>query len=449
MQASNLTPESCAAAQKKLKARQNVAFNPPYCNTGGYDSLSDQSAISNSAPASDLQITTIDWLRVTTSDLAAFNNTLGDLLSDEGVFAHADLDVRWKDKGLHGYEKSASIMIWKDNDYLTVGNIGTSEQGRNKGGLLELTGTGCKILQLEYPALWLELFDLLQHHEWRISRVDVALDLSGDYSKINGYTVPALFKQAVNDGLFQSDNLRNPNMKQSFSTAGDWSALVVGNLTPETYDPIEHCPAGLTAYIGNRKSSDDFFRIYEKGKEILGQMAEPESVDRGWIRIEHEMSRKASGREIPLAVMIRPDSYFCAGRANVRAIMDKLRQDIHNLKKAHQWQRDMFIREKGLLLSKKIHWAKHSYGRLLRTLVEKDCSYEEIIDWLSREDGLKEYDFDITDDGKQQPTENGVNAITGELDTPITRTMTEDEEEARESRLERAYIQIESMEVVA
>ena len=354
MQTSTLTPESCAAASKKLKARRDAGLNPPYCNTGGYDSLSDQGRILNSVPVSNLQITTIDWLRVTTSDLTAFTNTMGDLLADDGLFAHAGLDVRWKDKGLHGYEKSASIMIWKDNDYLTVGNIGTSEQGRNKGGLLELTGTGCKILQLEYPALWLELFDLLQHHEWRISRVDVALDLSGDYAKANGYNVPALFKQAVNDGLFQSDNLRNPNMKQSFSTAGDWSDLVVGNLTPETYDPIEHCPAGLTAYIGNRKSSDDFFRI------------------------------------------------------NVRAIMDKLRKDKHDLLQAHQWQREQFIREKGLLLSKKIHWAKHSYGRLLRTLVEKGCSYEEIIDWLSREDGLKEFVFDITDDGKQQPHANGL-----------------------------------------
>ncbi|MEZ5534403.1 MAG: replication initiation factor domain-containing protein [Thiolinea sp.] len=411
MQTSNLTPESCAAASERLKARQDAAFNPPYCNTGGYDSLFEKSKILNSAPCSDLQITAIDWLRVTTSDLAAFTGTMDDLLSDDGLLAHAGLDVRWKDKGLHGYDKSASIMVWKDNDYLTVGNIGTSEQGRNRGGLLELTGTGCKILQLEYPALWLELFDLLQYHEWRISRADVALDLSGEYAKANGYTVPVLFKQAVNAGLLQSDNLRNPNMKQSFSTAGDWSDLVVGNLTPENYDPIEHCPAGLTAYIGNRKSSDDFWRIYEKGKELLGQMAEPESIDRGWIRIEHEMSRKASGREIPLDVMLRPDEYFCAGRSGARAIMDKLRADMHQLKAAHQWQREQFIREKGLLLSKKIHWAKHSYGRLFRTLVEQGIDAAEIIDWLSREDGLKEFVFDITDTGRAEPYPSGLEVL--------------------------------------
>ncbi|MEZ5535336.1 MAG: replication initiation factor domain-containing protein [Thiolinea sp.] len=411
MQTSNLTPESCAVASERLKARQDAAFTPHVYNMGGYDSLFEKSKILNSEPVKDIQITKVDWLRVTTTDLEVFNGTMGELLSDDGLLAHAGLDVKWKNKGFHGYENSAAIMVWKDNDYLTVGNIGTSEQGRNRGGLLELTGTGCKILQLEYPALWLELFDLLQYHEWRISRVDVALDLSGEYAKANGYTVPVLFKQAVNAGLLQSDNLRNPNMRQSFSTAGDWSDLVVGNLTPETYDPIEHCPAGLTAYIGNRKSSDDFWRIYEKGKELLGQMAEPESIDRGWIRIEHEMSRKASGREIPLDVMLRPDEYFCAGRSGARAIMDKLRADMHQLKAAHQWQREQFIREKGLLLSKKIHWAKHSYGRLFRTLVEQGIDAAEIIDWLSREDGLKEFVFDITDTGHAEPYQSGLEVM--------------------------------------
>ena len=398
MQTSTLTTESCQTAQQRLLERlavqQDAALNPPYCNTGGYGDTQKINKIENPAPVTDIQITNVDWLRLTTSDLTAFNGSMGDI---ESILEHADIDIRWNDKGLHGYEKSASLLIWRDNDYLTIGHLASSETGRNKGGLFELTGTGCKVLALENYDLWLELYAVLQYHEWRISRVDVALDLSGDYATDNGYTVPKLFQQAVNDGLFKSDNLRNPNMKQSFSMAGDWSELAVGNLTPATYDPIEHCPAGLTAYIGNRKSSDDFFRIYEKGKELLGRMAEPESVDRGWIRIEHEMSRKASGREIPLDVMIRPDHYFCAGRSGVRAIMDKLRAD-KSLQQAQQWQREQFKREKGLLLSKKIHWAKHSYGRLFRTLTEQGIDPEQIIDWLSRTDGLKEFVFDIAEE---------------------------------------------------
>ncbi len=321
---------------------------------------------------------------------------MGDLLADGGLFNHADMDVKWTDKGMHGYDSSASILIWKDNDYLTVGHIAKAESGRNKGGLLELTGTGCKVLQLEHPALWLELFNLLQYHDWRISRVDVALDLHGEYAREMGYTVPKLLLQAKNSGLFQSDRLRNPNMKQSFSMAGDWSDLAIGNITPETYDPLEHCHAGLTAYVGNRKSADDFFRVYEKGKELLGGMAEPESIDRGWIRIEHEMSRKATGRNIPLEVMLRPDAYFAESRSGVRTILDAVRER-QSLEAALTYQREQFKREKGLLLSKKLHWARHSYGRLVRTLVEKGMDSSEIVDMLSRISGLKEFVFDLAD----------------------------------------------------
>lgn len=373
---------------------------PPYCNTGGYGDFSKNSDLgktpTRTLPQSDMNVTAVDWLRVTCTDLDAFTATLADLTGEHGILDSADMDVKWTDKGMHGYDKSASILIWKDSDYLTVGHIALAESGRNRGGLFELTGTGCKVLALEHPALWLELFDLLQYHDWRISRVDVALDLSGDYAREHGYTVPKLFAQAVNDGLFQSDRLRNPNMKQSFSMAGDWSALAVGNLTPDTYDPLQHCPAGLTAYIGNRKTADDFFRVYEKGKELLGGMAEPDNIDRGWVRIEHEMSRKATGRHIPLDVMIRPDAYFAASRGGVRAILDQLR-DHQALQAAKEWQREQFKREKSLLLSKKMHWARHSYGRLFRTLIEQGMDALDIIDCLSRTTGLKEFVFDLTE----------------------------------------------------
>ena len=303
---------------------------PPYCNTGGYGPSrfisdlhqpADKNPFVPHEPHDALaHVTKVDWLRVTVSDVDAFTGTLNDL---EGILFDADIAIQWMDKGLHGYEKSAALQVWRDSDVLTVGHIGRSEGGRNRGGLFELTGTGCKILCLEYPALWDELYSLLVYHEWRISRVDVALDLPGDWCRQHGYTVPTLFRAAVNAGLLKSDRLRNPNLQQSFSTAGDWSALVVGNITPDDYDPLQHCPAGLTAYIGNRKSSDDFFRIYEKGKELLGAMAEPESIDRAWVRIEHEMSRKASGRTIPLDVMLRPDDYFCTGRSGA-ALLGRL-----------------------------------------------------------------------------------------------------------------------------
>jgi len=325
---------------KTVQTRPMIAVlgaKPPrISNTGGYEVSKENSQLEKASFNNQESITALDWLRLTTNDLKNYRDTMSDLTINPergviaqddhctGILEEAGMKVHWTEKGLHGYDVSASIKIWRDNDYLTVGNIAYSEGGQNKGGLFELTGVGCKVLQLEYPALWLELYNVLLLAEWRISRVDIALDLSGDYAKEQGYTVPMLFKQAKNEGLFKSDAQRNPLMRQTFTTAGDWSDLACGNISSEAYDPIKDCPAGLTAYIGNRKSSDDFFRVYEVGKQLLGAMAELESVDRGWIRIEHEMSRKATGRKIPLDVMLRPDEYFCAGRSHVRGIMDPI-----------------------------------------------------------------------------------------------------------------------------
>ena len=76
--------------------------------------------------------------------------------------------------------------------------------------------------------------------------------------------------------------------------------------------------------------------------------------------------------------------------------MDALRAH-QTLEAAQQWQREQFKREKGLMLSKKMHWARHSYGRLVRTLIEQGIDAQDIIELLSRTSGLKEFVFDLTD----------------------------------------------------
>ena len=167
----------------------------------------------------------------------------------------------------------------------------------------------------------------------------------------------------------------------------------MGGLTSDNYDPLIHCPAGLTAYIGSRKGSASFYRCYEKGKELLGAEAEPDSTDRAWIRVEEEMTRK-NGREIPLDVMLRPDEYFAINRPLARQLMHDYR-DAQSMQEVEQAQLSQFKKEKSLSVAKKVYWAKHSYGRLFRTLVDKGIDYAEIIDWLTRSDGLKECIFDV------------------------------------------------------
>ena len=392
----------------------------PYCNTGGYG-FSDKTD-----NKSGFNITKIDWLRLTITDLEHFENTISEIDGKGGILDCAGIETRWSEKGLHGYEQSAKLLIKRDTDTLTVGHIAMSESGGNKGGLFELTGVGCKVLQLLKPELWLELYTLFQHYEWRISRADIALDLPGQYCLDKGYTVPVLFSEAVNNKLFVSDKLKNPNMQQAFSMAGDWSPLVVGGIRPEDYDPLAHCKAGLTAYIGSRKGSADFFRVYEKGKELLGAEAEPDSIDRAWVRVEHEMSRKGTGREIPLDVMLRPDEYFALDRSGVRGLMHEYRETL-DLDQVQQAQLSQFQREKSLSITKKVYWAKHSYGRLFRTLVDQGIDYAEIIDWLTRSDGLKECIFDLDEVDEPSVSDDliarGLVPVTASPDAHVTSAM--------------------------
>lgn len=382
-----IKPNTINTLNNKFRASRRKK-SLPHCNTGGYG-FSDKT---NNQPL--LSLTKIDWLRSTNTNLESFKSTMRKIDGNGGLLSKAGIEVRWTEKGLHGYEQSAQLLLRKGNDDLHLGHLALSEQGRNKGGLLELTGAGCKLFQLQHPKLWQKLHSLLVNFKWRVSRVDIALDLHGDYCIEKGYTVPSLFDLAVNNQLFQSDKLRNPNMKQVFNTSGDWSSLVTSTITPASYDPIKHSKAGLTAYIGSRKSSADFFRIYEKGKELLGAEAEPDSTERAWIRIEHEMTRKGTGREIPLDTMLRPDEYFAINRAGARELMHELRASL-SMQEVQHVQITHYKRETSLSLSRKVHWAKHSYGRLFRTLIQRGIDYEQIINWLSRSDGLKEFIFDF------------------------------------------------------
>lgn len=321
------------------------------------------------------------------------------------ILEEAEIKVYWSDFSLFGYDCSASLRVWKDNDFLTVGSIAYAEEGSHEGGLFELTGKGCQLFQVEYPGLWDELHDVLNEvkcpHEqigWRIARVDMALDCVGEFALAHQITVPRLYKLGNFEGFFKSDLARNPLMSQTFTPVGDWSDFINGVLTPEEYDPLKHAPLGLTGYVGVRKSADDFIRFYEKGKQLLGKDAEPISADRAWVRIEHEMSRKSTGREIPFDVLLNSDHYFCANRSRVRQIMNDLRAFFF-LADTASWKRKLFSREKMLMISKKIHYARHAYGRLIRTMVEDlALSPLVIVNTLIRSQSLKEFVLDVDDD---------------------------------------------------
>lgn len=389
-----LSDDESQAAREKFEARaealKSAAPAPRLCNTGGQNNRVKNNQLNNQNVYNpEANATTIDWLRVTVRDYKSFRASLIQLTE---LLGDADITLKRRGFGLYFYEQSATLNIWKDNQNLVVGNVCHTPEGKNEGGLFELSGVACDLLQTHYPLLWVKLYELLTLFNWSITRVDVALDLEGEYATQQGLTLPMILDRTVKDNLFASDFQKNPNTKLSYEPRGDWTDFISRNLQPSDYNPLKHCPAGLTLYVGSRKHSDDFFRTYEKGKEILGRMPEPENIDRGWVRIEHEMTRKSSNRVIPLEVMLNPDEYFCAGRSGIRQILDDLRT-YRELKHQKDWRRELFTKKKLLKLSAKIHHAKRSYGRLVRTLLSLGFEEGLIIEKLTREVGLGDKDF--------------------------------------------------------
>ena len=75
-----------------------------HCNTGGYGT-NEKKLIKSS-----FNITKVDWLRVTTTNLDNFKKTMSQVASENGTLSKAGIEVVWTKKGLYGYEKSAKLF---------------------------------------------------------------------------------------------------------------------------------------------------------------------------------------------------------------------------------------------------------------------------------------------------------------------------------------------------
>ena len=61
------------------------------------------------------------------------------------------------------------------------------------------------------------------------------------------------------------------------------------------------------------------------------------------------------------------------------------------------------------MLSRKVHWARYTYGRTVRTLIEEGLTPEQIVDALAREAGLKEFICDLMDYASNDDTPTDLN----------------------------------------
>jgi DNA relaxase NicK len=343
-----------------------------------------------------------------------------------------DIELKARAKGLYSYHNSALLHVpGSTGDGHNCGHVAWTDEDGVTGLMVEITGSGCEFLRArgEYDGL-LEMYSLILAYDGRISRVDFALDLMHSYCMESNITVPMLGKRG-NDGEFRSD-FSPSHVKQKENQQGDWSDITFGGLSVEQYNPELHGTGGLTYYLGSAKS-DNQIVFYEKGKQLLGgisglsekqqlefkALAENENRSeleqkrfvtlsnksgydgqyedkKGWVRVERRMRRKNSKKIIDPGVLLNPDSAFCMGFKGLRAVLDEYSVWVKGTyADIATFQNKRVNMVKAVLLSNKTHWAKMHAGGLVRTLIAEGYSDTAIVDMLKREEGLKEYVFDL------------------------------------------------------
>jgi DNA relaxase NicK len=298
-------------------------------------------------------------------------------------------------KGHLGYTNLFNINIKpEDSDVLkVVGRLAFSpdEKYGTHGGMLELTGSGCNIAQANW-GIWYGLYIALKKTDMRLTRVDIAWDLKNNigynFMQHNNITVPTICKKGKLEGTFTADRAPKPS---TFGQAGDWSDMTFSQLSVDDYDPTKHCPKGLTGYFGTRASSN-YWRVYEKGKEQLGNAEDAAigsigEVDLSWIRIEREITRK-NKEIIALEMMLDSDSYFVRGFSKLEELFN-LWVDYNSGAPVSPAPYESFQAKVKSSITKKVFWGKRAYGSLIATLKAEGMKAEQIVDLLARKTGVK------------------------------------------------------------
>lgn len=423
---------SCKTSHTRVAPAAGVcgltAFESPrFGNTGGRfpEDITDRINIHRHCDSQiekstkSIQYTKLDWLSVSfvaitdEQDQGVLFNQLTDFLSDYSI----DIDVR--DRGQHGYSNSANLV--RRGDVSGDVNCGILAWSNRQGVFLELSGQGCEFTREGHP----DLYRLITVNAGRISRNDVALDLDNNYCIEKGITVPKLDGMAYR-GEFRS--IHTPNgVKQAMKPEGDWSPFVHGDITPETYDPYKHCPAGLTSYVGSTKS-DNQIAFYEKGKQLLGavsdvdyleakmlidtgrnrsrlvQLLNDNNIDltyegeKAWVRVERRFRRGSNKKWLAPDVLVSPDTAFIRDFPGLEKLLADYVEWLggSGISTIEFSKRSADLR-KSLLLSKKIIYGKKAYGSLVKTLKDMGRSAIEIVEMMSRATGLKEYVSDLSD----------------------------------------------------
>lgn len=344
-------------------------------------------------------VTHVDWFRATAtgSDVLFTIAEIMDLLIfDDAGEIDTDIAFRHLNKGLHGYTEQHVIRVETDKGAINVGSIAFESDPMSSmcGVLFELSGAGLDYLRLSCPNKIGKLKDYLSGYGYRISRIDIALDLPGDYCREHGFTVPSIYASHLDNRIFDP---ASGSRSMFASQNGDWGWALAGRAEAvpyQEYNPAELSPKGLTANIGSRQCAN-YFRVYEKGKQIIStaELGDDHDIDKWDVRIEQEIKKQKHLPPIPWDILTHPDYFFALGRP-ARDFMTDYRSTLQ-AEVIHDIDRARYERHKKLSVERKAFWGRRAYGRLIHTMLEEGLTKEAVCDLLVRDVGLKDYVYDI------------------------------------------------------
>ncbi|HXH54118.1 MAG TPA: replication initiation factor domain-containing protein [Sphingomicrobium sp.] len=253
------------------------------------------------------QKTTVDWLRFRVQAehpgqvLEALRPLFGDWGKHLGLGKHG--------RGLFGFQHSLPVVI---ANQMAIGRMDFGGESQRGWIRVDVPGKGCAMVT-DWDAI--EEIEKLPSSEPR--RLDLAL--------------------TTWRGEVGHDDVVKGHNEGRFSTGGR---------PPNLQTIINSDNSGRTCYVGKR-DSDKFFRGYEKGYELVGQMGNiPGIVTHiDGFRVEdiyrNEVEFKAESRPIPWQAIDRRDQYFAGAYPFCADVLPGVEADILQRRPEKVIQRDL------------------------------------------------------------------------------------------------------------
>ena len=300
-------------------------------------------------------------------------------------FTKAGFDIVDTGHGLNGYPTAWVLKF----EGAVAGHFCVCDR---MGGLFELTGFGCRLVQANWDE-WRKLTWSLCTLGFKLTRLDISVDFAGYDWFHYDVTLPEILNLAKTESMF---SVGRAFITPKINTYGDWSDLSCGSIGVSDYNPSVHAPAGLTFDVGKRGGHNQFV-VYEKGKEQVGRklVKSLTEVEASAVRIERRFGRGSAGKtrvEIDWNFAVLFDEAFvynCVG-------LEKFLNDFVAFKggrnppakKGIKIERIVKVQSNSLV--KKAFHSMQQSGKFINTLIHMGFSSDFVVNLLINKDKLVE-----------------------------------------------------------